>query len=1146
MEGYFITDHVPIIYQEYFKKLEEKLSHQYSIAEKAREKGFDPSLKPEPEITKDIPERIEKLLGPLGISERMRELEGMNRREMAFKIAGEIALGRFGHEEKLDAAEQAIRTGLGIMTEGVTIAPIQGIPKIALKENSDGTKYLSIYFAGPIRPAGGTAQALSLVLADYVRKKLKLDRFQPTDEKIGRLIEEVRLYERQVRRFQYHVTDEELEYALRRIPVEATGVATNRYEVSNFRNVDGIESNRVRGGALIVIVDGIVGRSRKLCGICERLHINGWEWLKDLGQNEASDETKESNHSADFMEEIIVGRPVFSFPGATGGFRLRYGRARTTGLAAAGLHPASMMILNKFLATGVQLRVELPGKSAAVCPVTSIEPPVVLRKNGDVLRVNSEREAEKLLKNDEIKSVLFLGDILFNVGDFLQNNKPLLPSGYDENKWQHDLRYRLSKLGEKTVKELTALSGDKLKNFLERFSAPPTPKEALTLCNLDIPLHPKYTYLWGHISNEDLLKLRDYLLEYWDNENFNIKFDPAIKDILERLLIPHNLDGNNIRLEEEGYILESCLSLDKRYIDYDANEPLELINQISSLNVKEKAPVFVGARMGRPEKAKERKMSPYIHGLFPVRDAGGNQRDILKADRGQKVKVELLNCLCPNCGEISQSIKCPNCGTPTLEQRKCPRCGLEDPGDTCPNCGASTVSYDTFDLCLRDALEKARSQISVQLPDRIKCVKGLMNKKRIPEHLGKAILRAHFDLSVFKDGTLRFDTTDIPLTHFKPKEIEASIETLRRLGYKTDINGDPIECPDQIIELFVQDIVLPVECGDYLVKATKFIDIELQRLYGLEPYYNIDNREELIGEVVLGLAPHTSAAILGRIIGYTKVRNCYAHPYWHAGKRRNCDGDEDGIMLVLDALLNFSESFLPEQSGGLMDAPLLIIPKLTPSEVDKEAHNVDIVSRYPPEFYTLAEEGAPPSTYGQIIDTLGDRLGKSSQYHGFSYTEECTDINLGSHTGAYTFLRTMLDKLESQLALTKKLRGVDAKIVALKILNSHFIKDIMGNLRAFTQQGFRCIKCNRKYRRPPLSGKCERCGGNIVMTVYRGSIEKYLEPAVNLVDDYELDMYYSDRLELIKEEINSLFVEEEEEKESSNQFNLIDFMTRKK
>jgi DNA polymerase II large subunit len=362
--------------------------------------ALDPSLEPEPQITKDIAERIEKLIGPPGIGDRMRELDGMDRRAMAFKVAGEIVEGNFGELETVEAADQAIRTALAIVTEGVTVAPIQGIPEIKIKQNLDNTSYLAVYFAGPIRPAGGTAQALTLVVADFVRRKLGLDRFRPSEEAVGRLIEEVDLYRQKVRRFQYHVTDADLDYALRSLTVEATGVSTDPFEVSNYRDVTGIETNRLRGGALIVVVDGIVGRARKLLGICESLELEGWDWLSNIGNNAAEDDSKEEP-TASFMEEIIVGRPVFSFPNRVGGFRLRYGRARTTGLAAVGIHPATMIILNRFLCTGVQLRIELPGKSAAITPVDSIEPPVVKLRDGSVLRVETEGDADRLLKSVE-------------------------------------------------------------------------------------------------------------------------------------------------------------------------------------------------------------------------------------------------------------------------------------------------------------------------------------------------------------------------------------------------------------------------------------------------------------------------------------------------------------------------------------------------------------------------------------------------------------------------------------------------------------------------------------------------------------------------------------------------------------------------
>ncbi|MFQ6054336.1 MAG: DNA polymerase II large subunit, partial [Candidatus Bathyarchaeia archaeon] len=332
-------------YRRYFSELQEKLKKLYDVATRARGLGLDPTLRPEPEVTHDIAERVEKLIGPPGIGARIRELEAMDRLEMAFKVAEEIAYGRFGDLDKGRAADQAIRTALAIMTEGVTIAPIQGIPEIRIKQNPDRSRYLAVYFAGPIRPAGGTAQAMTLVIADFVRRRLGLDKYQPSEEAVKRFLEEVRLYERWVRRFQYHVTDEDLELALRNLPVEATGVGTDPYEVSTFRDVPGIETNRLRGGALIVVVDGIVGRAGKLSGICEKLRLEGWGWLSRLGNAGPSD----SASKASFMEEIIVGRPVFSFPKRSGGFRLRYGRSRNTGLAAVGVHPSTMIILNKFI-----------------------------------------------------------------------------------------------------------------------------------------------------------------------------------------------------------------------------------------------------------------------------------------------------------------------------------------------------------------------------------------------------------------------------------------------------------------------------------------------------------------------------------------------------------------------------------------------------------------------------------------------------------------------------------------------------------------------------------------------------------------------------------------------------------------------------
>ena len=238
-------------YQTYIETMENELKQLYDISKCARSIGLDPSLKTECVIAKDIADLVEGLVGPKDVAVSIRELNSkMQREEIAFKIAEEIVNGKFGRMEPEPAAEQAIRTALAIFTEGLTAAPIQGVAQVKIKTNADGTSYLAIYFAGPIRSAGGTDQALTLVVGDFVRRQLGLDKYKPTDDEVARFLEELRLYERAVGRFQYHLPDDEVKKALGLLPVEVTGTESDPVEVSSYRNLQRIETNRVRGGAL--------------------------------------------------------------------------------------------------------------------------------------------------------------------------------------------------------------------------------------------------------------------------------------------------------------------------------------------------------------------------------------------------------------------------------------------------------------------------------------------------------------------------------------------------------------------------------------------------------------------------------------------------------------------------------------------------------------------------------------------------------------------------------------------------------------------------------------------------------------------------------------------------------------------------------
>ena len=154
-----------------------------------------------------------------------------------------------------------------------------------------------------------------MVVGDFVRNQLALDKYKPTEEEVSRFIEELRLYERSVGRFQYHIPDEELRKALNLIPVECTGTESDPVEVSSYRNLPRVETNRVRGGALRVVNDGIVGRAQKVYVIIDKIGFQGWDWLRDFKK-------KSEKKSGGFMDDVIAGRPIFAFPSRRGGFRL--------------------------------------------------------------------------------------------------------------------------------------------------------------------------------------------------------------------------------------------------------------------------------------------------------------------------------------------------------------------------------------------------------------------------------------------------------------------------------------------------------------------------------------------------------------------------------------------------------------------------------------------------------------------------------------------------------------------------------------------------------------------------------------------------------------------------------------------------------
>ena len=369
------------------------------------------------------------------------------------------------------------------------------------------------------------------------------------------------------------------------------------------------------------------------------------------------------------------------------------------------------------------------------------------------------------------------------------------------------------------------------------------------------------------------------------------------------------------------------------------------VNHLSKYKIKDKAGTFIGARMGRPEKAKPRELKGSPHVLFPVGEEGGRLRSFQAALGKGSVKSDFPLNFCEKCNKETVYPVCGLCGSKTRPMYYCSSCDSKSFSPFCDLHG-NLKSYSNQRINIREYYENA---IKVaKLGNNLKIVKGIKgtsSQTHIPEHLSKGIIRASFNLHVNKDGTIRYDATELPITHFKSKEIRTSVEKLRELGYEKDIYGKKLEDEDsnfRIIPSRYNPLFLSYpdfkdeKADDVFLNVTRFLDTMLTNLYGLKPFYNIEKGEELIGHLSVCMAPHNCAGVIARIIGFSKVQGLMASPYIHAAVRRDCDGDEVAVMLLLDVLINFSRSFLPAHRGGTQDAPLILNAKINAGEVDDQ------------------------------------------------------------------------------------------------------------------------------------------------------------------------------------------------------------------
>jgi len=1145
--------------QEYFEKFEEEIKGVYGFAEEARRKGLDPVDKVEIPLARTMAEKVVGLISAIypqmnnsGIAERITELEkkwGLLDPAICLQIAEEIAHQKFcKFDDKIEAIEAGARIAFAYITLGVVSSPIEGLTEIKVMKTKDGREYLSPYYSGPIRSAGGTGAAFSLVIIDHLREIFGYAKYDPTDEEIKRTIIELNDFHERITNLQYMPTEAEIFFLAGNIPLQVAGEPSEKLEASNYKNLDRVETNFLRSGFCLVLAEGLAQKASKIKRYIRSLRDKGfklsdWDFLEDYVELHKKRDSGKTDDSPTYIKDLVAGRPVFGHPSFSGGFRFRYGRGRVSGFSAASVHPATMAVTDNFIAIGTQLKIEKPTKGVAVTSCDSIDGPIVKLFNGSVKKLKSKEEASKVFS--DIEEIIYLGDLLFPFSDLSNRNHDLIKPGYVEEWWRLDLREKNEEY-EKSINPFNI-------NF----------EEALTISQkYNIPLHPKFIFYWTEISKKEFLGMIEWLKKsrisrkviFPYNKSEQQRFSVG-KRALELLGIEHEVTIENVVLNEEmsralfvnlgldisvlsedGIFLDNLIETEKFDID---KEPLGIVNSLSKFEIKDKAGDFIGTRMGRPEKSKLRKLQGSPNSLFPVGKEGGRLRSVQAACEEGRVKSTFPLNYCDNCKRETIYSFCEECKNKAKKMFYCFKCKKKSFEDC--SLHNEGKSYCLQDLDINYYFQKALENLCFtkdETPKLIKGIRGTSSLGHVMENLSKGILRAKYNLQVNKDGTIRFDATELPLISFKPKEISVNIDKLKSLGYDRDIYGEFLIDENQILELMPHDILLPTSSAfsderadDVFIRICNFIDDELCRFYGLNPFYNVNRKEDLIGKLGVCMAPHNCAGVICRFIGFSNTSGLFASPYMHAAIRRDCDGDEASIMLLGDVLLNFSREFLPSHRGGTQDSPLVLNAKINAGEVDDQILDLELVKEYPLELYRCAEKREHSSKIK--IPNVKSRLKEGRDpFRGLGHTHDTSNFNDGVVYSNYKLLPTMLDKVKHQMELVEKIRAVDASDVARLIIERHFIKDMKGNLRNFSTQNFRCVACNKSLRRPPLTGVCPVCRGKIIFTIHEGGIKKYLEPALSLAESYNLSPYIKQNLELLKRYVDSVFGKEPETQEN--------------
>jgi len=382
------------------------------------------------------------------------------------------------------AVYHGICAGLAVLTEGILVAPLEGVVSARFFKNGGKKHTLAVSYAGPIRSAGGTGQALSVLIADIVRRDFGLEKPIMSYDEVERYKEEVGMY----RGLQYRPSNPQIEEMVNACPIYIDGEGVGN-EVTGQRDLPRVKTNKVREGMLLVLCEGLTLKAPKILKYVDALNLDGWDFLrpfaKGSGGKKEGNKMPEIKPSTKFISDVLAGRPIFSQPMQEGGFRLRYGRSRLAGLATTSINPAVMKALSGFVIIGTQLKYERPGKGTVATPCDEIDGPYIQFKDGSGKMVNDYDELPFQYPTDPdyvIEKVWDLGELLVPVGEFLENNHVLIESPYVPEWYEQEVKDKGLKLPQNLTEVISFSKKHK------------------------IPIHPDYVAFYDNLSLEEFFQ----------------------------------------------------------------------------------------------------------------------------------------------------------------------------------------------------------------------------------------------------------------------------------------------------------------------------------------------------------------------------------------------------------------------------------------------------------------------------------------------------------------------------------------------------------------------------------------------------------------------------------------------------------------